>query len=564
MDTPQTDGAVSRQATRSDALVQAGHIAWTADAAGQAGDMSSWSLYTGQDEAKVVGLGWLDAIHPEERRRAIRTWLEAVDSQTIWECECRIRQRDGTYRVFLMRGAPVLESNGAVREWAGFCTDVTERVESRAEVDEHRATHDALTDLPNRNLFVDRLHHATLVARRNSHPLAVVAIDFDYFRGVNDAFGHDEGDLLLQLAAARLQEALRESDTIARVGGDEFAMVLPAADELGAVLALRRIFVAIDQSFEVSGQKVDLTASAGVALYPEHSIDATTLLHHAEAAMYTASQLKSGYVIYGRGQNESASLRLTLSTELRQAIEQNEFQLRYEPKVDIQTRRATSVEVRVYWDHPEHGFMPSETFIPVAELSGLINALTMSVLDGALRQCRAWNEAGLRVGVAVNLSARNLRDPRLVDEIARLLETHKVDPSSLEIELQESPIMAEPERVHRVLDRLHQVGVRLCIDDFGTGYSSLVQLRALPVQEVKIHRSRVADIAGDEDSALVVQALIQAGHTLGLTVAAEGVDTQQTWEVLASLGCDRAQGFRLSEPLDADDVPHWVLTDHEF
>lgn len=535
---------------------EAGQIIWTATDEGLAGDMSNWRLVTGQSEAEAKGLGWLDAVHPDDRAQTRRMWLGAVASSKLDEMDFRVRRRDGMYRSFLVRAVPILRIDGRVREWVGTCTDITER--RQQESGEPYFLHDPLTDLPNRALFEDRLEQAILAAQRTGTCLAVLALDLDRFREVGYTLGSDEADAVLREVGERLRGALRASDTVARLRDDEFAVLSVEVDELGATLVARKLFATLDRPIALAGEQWVLPASVGISLYPQHGKDAKALIQHAEAALYTAQRSAGGYAVYAAGQESTQHMATSL--ELRAAIQEERLQLRYQPRIDLRSGLTTSLEALVQWDHPQHGMVPADQLVSVAELSGQINALTCWVLDAALAQCRAWNRAGLDVGVAVNLSPQSLYSPHLVDDVQRLLQKHEVAPAHLSIEITESPIMAYPERMAAVLTRLHNLGVRLCIDDFGTGYSSLAYLRRLPVDEIKIDRSFVADMVANEDDSLLVQTLVDAGHRLGVTVAAEGVESRESWAMLAEFECDVVQGYALSEPLPAEEVPRWALS----
>ncbi|MBI4492245.1 MAG: EAL domain-containing protein [Chloroflexi bacterium] len=436
--------------------------------------------------------------------------------------------------------------------------DLTERKRAE-EMLAHQALHDALTGLPNRVLLHDRLHQAVLAARRHSTSLALLVMDLDRFKEVNDTLGHHAGDVVLQQVGQRLQGTLRTSDTVARLGGDEFAVILPTAGNMAsATVAASKLLHALEQPFAVEGQSLDVGASIGIALYPEHGQDAETLLRRADIAMYVAKRTGSGYALYALEQDQHSPGRLALVGELRQAIEQDALRLHYQPKVHFKSGRILGVEALVRWQHPQHGLLAPDRFISLAEQTGLIHPLSHWVLQAALRQCQSWRQAGVELPVAVNLSARNLQDPRLPGAVAALLERWDVPPRCLGVEITENAAMADPERAMQVLTRLREMGVRIAVDDFGTGYSSLGYLKRLPVDELKIDQSFVRSMATNESDAAIVRATIELGHSLGLEVVAEGVENQTAWDLLAALGCDGAQGYYLSHPLAADELVRWV------
>lgn len=423
------------------------------------------------------------------------------------------------------------------------------------------ATYDALTELPNRVLLYDRLEQALYVASRDKAHLAVLILDLDRFKEINDTLGHNNGDRVIRQVATRLRGAIRESDTIARLGGDEFAIVLPAlADAKEATQSARDIQNALQTPFMIEGLKLDIQASVGIACYPEHGADPDTLLQRADVAMYVAKRNHSGLVVYSASLDKHSPNRLMLMGELRQGIDRDELVLHYQPKVNIRTGVVKEVEALVRWQHPVHGLMPPDRFIPLAESTGLVNPLTLWVLNEGMKQCAKWRKEGHELGIAVNLSAQLLLDLEWPRIVARALSDHDVPPSRLVIEITESTIMVDRERAMQVLNRLAAMGVRLSIDDFGTGYSSLSYLSKMPVREIKIDKSFVMDMENDGNNALIVRATIDLGHNLGLEVTAEGVENEAILSRLRALGCDTAQGFLYSRPLDAQSFAAWYGT----
>jgi diguanylate cyclase (GGDEF)-like protein len=434
----------------------------------------------------------------------------------------------------------------------------------QAEVNEHQALHDALTDLPNRTLFHDRVGQALAVARREHLPAAVMIMDLDRFKEVNDTLGHASGDELLEQAGVRLRAALRESDTVARLGGDEFGVLLPkVVDSAAAASVARKLRAALEEPFTIHGLALQIEASVGIALYPEHGDDVHSLLQRADVAMYVAKEQPGGCEIYAKERDEYSPDRLTMLTELRRAIDQGELVLHYQPKADLRTGDVHGAEALVRWSHPVRGLIPPDEFIPLAQKTGVIVPLTFFVLNEALRQCRTWQLEGVDLCVGVNLSARNLLDVHLPDTVGELLGRWEVSPSLLELEITESTILADPIRAMHVLSRLGGMGVRLAIDDFGTGYSSLAYLKRLPVDELKIDKSFVQGMEDDENDAVIVRSTIDLGRNLGLRVVAEGVETATAWQQLLALGCDVAQGYYLSRPVPAAELAAWVRARRE-
>ena len=427
----------------------------------------------------------------------------------------------------------------------------------------HDSMHDALTGLPNRTLLADRLSQALRAARRDGTTAALLLIDLDRFKEINDTFGHHCGDLLLTQVGPRLTAALREVDTVARLGGDEFAVLLPditdvsaaigVADKLRAALESPFHIEGFDvEGFDVEGLDLDVEASVGVVLSGEHGADATTLQQRADIAMYVAKSQNLGVFAYDPAVDGHSPAKLALLGDLRRALDRNELVLHYQPKVSISTGDVIGAEALVRWQHPDRGLVPPDDFIPLAEHTGLIGPLTRYVLDGALGQIRAWADAGRPLQVAVNLSARNLLDERLPAMVAELLTVHGVPAALLELEVTESALMTEPGRAQRLLERLARLGVAISVDDFGAGYTSLGQLKDLPVRELKVDRSFVTTMTQDRSNALIVHSVVDLGHNLGLTIVAEGVETAQALTALAGVGCDVAQGYHLARPMPVD------------
>ena len=421
-----------------------------------------------------------------------------------------------------------------------------------------RALHDSLTGLPNRTLLRDRLQQAILLAQRDKAALALLIIDLDRFKDVNDTLGHQYGDELLQVVAARIQGVLRASDTVARMGGDEFAIILPAVrDEQGATHIAELLVRTLEQPLSLGGQWVSIGASVGVALCPQHGDDAKTLLRHADVAMYAAKRLGGGHAVYRSNDDTNLPDRLALIGDLRRAIDNDELFLHYQPKVSLRSGRCVHVEALVRWQHPARGLVPPDQFIGFAEETGLIKPLTRWVLNAALRQCASWQADGLYLPVAINLSMRNLQDPELMEHVAESLAGSGLEPAWLKVEVTESALMTDPQRARECLGRLREMGVEVAIDDFGTGHSSLSYLKHLPVSEIKLDRSFVRDMQANGNDYAIVRSTIELAHALGLSVVAEGVEDKRTWDLLADLGCDTAQGYYMSRPLPASDVSRW-------
>ena len=461
-----------------------------------------------------------------------------------------------TLRLYVVLGVGLLLLYAAVfRIVAG----ASRRLRRQADENEHQARHDSLTSLPNRSWFYAQTE-ALLEGRRAGGSAAVMIMDLDRFKEVNDTLGHHSGDLLLQAAAERIRRAVRDSDVVSRLGGDEFAVVLPGASRQAAAEVADRVRTTLEERFSVNGATVDIDASIGIALFPEHAGDVATLLQRADIAMYKAKETHAGHTFYSEELDHGHPSQLSLLGELRGAIEREELVLHYQPKAALGSGEVTHVEALVRWQRPEHGLVPPNEFIPLAEHTGLIKQLSTYVLDAALRQLRGWLDSGIDLCVAVNLSARNLLEADLPDQIAELLLARRVPAERLILEITESTIMADPARALNVLTRLSEMGIRLSIDDFGVGYSSLSYLKRLPVDEIKIDRSFVAQMDADEDDAFIVRSTIDLGRNLGLNVVAEGVETEAVWDELGELGCDYAQGWFLGRPMPAAELAEWLLT----
>ena len=436
--------------------------------------------------------------------------------------------------------------------------DITERVRVQKAL-EHQALHDGLTALPNRILLQDRLAQAILTAQRASQPLALLVIDLDNFREVNDTVGHHVGDSVLREVASRLRAHVRASDTLARLGGDEFALLASDTSSVGAARIARNCLHVLERPWQIGEQPLEIGASVGIALFPDHGSDPAALLTRAEVAMYLAKRSGSEFAVYSSDHDPHHATRLTLSGELRKAIEREELVLHYQPKVQLATGAVTGVEALARWQHPTQGLVAAGEFVPLAERSGLIKKLTRWVLASAAAQFRAWMSAGIQMRVAVNLSMRDLHDPQLPETIAYLLGETGIDAEQLELEITESVLMADPELTIRHLSRVRNMDVRVAIDDFGTGYSSLAYLQRLAIDTLKIDRSFVSRASTDEGSLSIVRATIDLAHSLKLEVVAEGVEDAATAALLAGLGCEAAQGYHFARPMAASELERWLV-----
>jgi diguanylate cyclase (GGDEF)-like protein len=417
----------------------------------------------------------------------------------------------------------------------------------------HEAYHDAVTGLPNRGLFRERLTHALSLARRTELGIAVAVIDLDRFKEVNDTLGHEQGDRLLAEVGGRLSRVLSDGDTIARMGGDEFGLVLSRVRSVGdAKVVAGRIAEALREPVHLDGVPIGVDASIGIALHPAHGNDLGELIRRADIAMYEAKRTHSGYAVYSPQLDPHTSDRLALASDLRAAIESGALSVHYQPKVLVPGRALAGVEALVRWSHPVRGMLPPAEFIPLAEHTGLMGPLTSHVLRTSLAQVREWLDGGLEVAVAVNVAPRSLLDPRFPGEVADALQDANVPARLLELEVTEDSMLEDPDLARETLKELGAMGVSIAIDDFGTGFSSLSQLKTLPVGTLKIDRSFVSGMCGDARDAFIVRAAIRLGHDLGMAIVAEGVEDEETFALLRELQCDAVQGYLIHRPADAE------------
>jgi diguanylate cyclase (GGDEF)-like protein len=424
---------------------------------------------------------------------------------------------------------------------------------------EYQALHDALTGLPNRTLLQDRLEQAIHLAHRQQSGMALLLLDLDRFKEINDTLGHPVGDRVLREIGKRLDDCLRETDTVARLGGDEFAIIVPDTGPQEAIAFAMRITEAIDQMVKIDQQVLYVGASIGISLYPQHGTDAATLIRHVDIAMYRAKRNKKDYVVYDDSLDDHNVDNLALLGDLRRVLAGTEqgLQLYYQPQINLFTREVTAVEALLRWEHPHQGLVSPELIVRMAEQTGLIGELTSWVLDRALADCAAWQQNGMMVGVAVNLSAWDLQDMKLPRVIDDLLARHRLSAASLTLEITENAMMSDPVRAREVMNQLNERDVELVIDDYGTGFSSLAYLKLLPVQGLKIDKSFVIDMLRDENDSIIVHSTIELAHNLGLVVIAEGVEDQEAALWLRGQKCDFAQGFHIARPMMLSEFYAW-------
>jgi diguanylate cyclase (GGDEF)-like protein/PAS domain S-box-containing protein len=507
---------------------------------------------------------WLEHVHDDDRA-VVRAHLDNFEASEL-ELEFRVCPPGHETRHVFMRVYVVRDGAGRDERRAGVIQDVTERKAQEARI-EHLAYHDSLTGLPNRALLMDRLGQALSQAQRLDQQVAVLFIDLDRFKLVNDSLGHPVGDQLLQEFARRLRAALRDNDTVARVGGDEFQVVVcNVAGATGAARIAEKLMRVLGEPFVLEGQELHVTASLGLSLFPRDGASGELLLKYADTALYEAKgEGRNAYRFFSPEMNAQAHGRLRLENDLRRAVERHELELHYQPQLDLATGEVCAVEALVRWRHPVRGLVLPNAFIPMAEETGLVLGIGHWVLDEACRQVALWQREGLAdnlspLRVAVNISARQLQRPGLDGAVRHALAESGLPPACLELEITESSVMHDPQHAQGVLQSLRELGVQLSIDDFGTGYSSLAYLKRLPLDRLKIDRSFIGGIPADSDDAAIVETIIVMTHKLGLRVIAEGVETLEQRLQLVRQGCDEMQGFLLAHPVPAAELPPLLKT----
>jgi diguanylate cyclase (GGDEF)-like protein len=500
-----------------------------------------------------------ERIHADDRERAGAAWQLALEGDTA-EVQVRVRLHGEDERWCALRLQPARSGRRRVQRIDGLLQDITE-THNALDILEHQATTDDLTGLANRTLWSDRVQQALASCRREEgREVVLMLLDLDHFKLINDEFGHPAGDEILRQVAQRLRAALRDSDTLARLGGDEFAILMPAvpSGERAGERVAAKVLGSFEQPFRCADRELFLNASVGIALYPEHGEGVDELLSHADIAMYRAKRSEGHYSFYAAEGRAGDAQQLRFSGQLRHALDRNEFELHYQPKIGTQDRQVCGVEALLRWQHPQQGLVKPAHFLPIAEQIGLMSPITSWVLVTALRQCKAWGDIGIHMPVSVNVSARAFQNPRLLERIQWALEQAGVSGECLEIEITEDTLMADVARGTEILDKLHALGVAVAVDDFGTGYSSLSYLRRLPINTLKIDKSFLTDLASNDNDAMIVRSIIDLGHNLGFRVVAEGVENAHAWDMLTELGCDAVQGYHISRPLTDVKITDWL------
>jgi diguanylate cyclase (GGDEF)-like protein/PAS domain S-box-containing protein len=547
------DGEVQEREDRFRALVQNSFdIITIHDVTGATVyESAAASRILGYPQGGLIGKSPFASVHPRDIQRAREAFANLTSGGSPVPIELRYRHADGSWIWLEVLGNNLLNHPGV----AGIVLtsrDITERkhAEERAQ---YLANYDVLTGLPNRTLMQDRLNQAVAQAKHTKERIALVHVDVDRFKMINESLGHYAGDVILKAAADRLKKCRRDTDTVARVGGDEFTILVRDAGRLGAVTGCAsKILSEIAQPFPGKSQDVFVSASIGISMYPDDAKSADELTKHADAAMHSAKTLgRNNYQFFTQALNVEVQERMVLETGLRLALKRDEMYLVYQPKIDLSTRAVIGAEALIRWRHPELGLVPPSRFIPLAEESGMVGEIGEWVLRAACRQIRQWQNMGLSPRIAVNVSARQFQQYDVSQLVRTAISEARISPESLELELTESAVMHDAEASIVTVEKLRQLGVGIAIDDFGTGYSSLSYLKRLPVESLKIDQSFVRDISNDTNDAAIVRAIITLARSLEMKVTGEGVETEAQMEFLKAYGCQFAQGYLFGKPMTA-------------
>ena len=534
------------------------------------------SIYVSPQVRELLGISpgewttdpyaWRAHVHPEDIERAFQEYKDAYNANTTLNHEYRMVHEDGSVKWVLEQAYPIADADGKPWLIQGVIFDITTRKAAEEQV-AFLAYHDKLTGLPNRALFEELLENAIARARRHDLAVGVVFLDLDNFKLVNDSLGHHAGDLLLAQLADRLRGCTRETDLVARQGGDEFLLLLSDLDRHddgpdGALLIAQsvaeRVLEALEEPFDLNGTPFYASGSLGISLFPHDATDADSLLRNADQAMYRSKRNEPGRFTVFSADGDDAMHRLSLTTRLREAVQQEHWVLHWQPIVRLDDGTVDGLEALIRWEDPKGGILPPGEFIPLAEELGLIEAIGDWVISELARQHSEWREAGVQVPVGFNLSPRQLWSAHLAEKVMSKLREHHVNPHHVTVEITESTAMADPDRTQKILQELHAWGLSVALDDFGTGYSSLARLKHLPVDILKIDRSFIRDIDRDDGLASMVRAMIQLADGLGMTALAEGVETPAELAFLRENGCGLAQGYLFARPVPAAEIPALV------
>lgn len=439
--------------------------------------------------------------------------------------------------------------------WAAtILANLYQRLANQKMEIEHQSRHDPLTSLPNRHTIGEIIEESISTNDNETENVLLCLVDVNGLKDVNDSLGHEYGDDLLRNVSERLKDALRSSDRVGRFGGDKFAVVLKHGNNTAVEELCTRLLATFDRAFQIKGHSLYLGATLGIANYPEHAENSQGLIQKTEIALHTAKDTSKDFFIFDANKDHGNPERLNLANDLRHAIRDGQLTLNYQPQLDLRSGKIIGVEALARWNHPEHGFIPPDTFVAIAERTGLIKQLTEFVLTTAIKQCAEWRRTMQSLSISINLSARNLHDETLPKQVARLIRHWKIIPEQICLEITETAMMADPEHAGELLEELDRLGVKISIDDFGTGYSSLTYLKRLPVDEIKIDKSFVMNMSNSENDASIIRATVGLAHDLGLSVVAEGVENQESQDTLQQMGCEIAQGYHICKPAPAEEI----------
>ena len=538
---------------------------WLADREGHCRFVNqAWEDYTGRHVDQESGVRWLESVHPDDRPTLERAWAEALGLRRSFERQYRLKRADGEYGWIHHSAVPFNDEDGRLAGYLGTCHDITRERESEARI-HFLAHHDTLTGLPNRALLLDRLEFILAGAGRRNKHVGVLFIDLDNFKTINDSLGHAAGDRLLQVVADRIKASLRRGDSVSRLGGDEFLVVLPDLEsEAAAGPVAEKLIASISQPMTLEEQLVSTSPSIGISMFPRDGHNADTLIKNADVAMYLAKERgRSNHQFFDQKLAHAAFRALALETRLRQAIRDDAFVLHYQPQQRVDTGAVIGFEALIRWPQADGTWIEPNEFIPVAEQRALMMPIGAWVIRQACRQNKAWQDRGLpRVPVAVNLSIVQFRQKHFVDEVKNALAESRLEPQYLAFELTEGMLIGDTAELAKTLQALKALGVQLAIDDFGTGYSSLMNLKRFPIDKLKIDRTFVRDVPADPDDVAIVSAIIDLARNMGITSIAEGVDRVDQLEFLRQRGCEEMQGYLMSKPLPADKFEAWLARPH--
>ena len=519
---------------------------------------AAYEAFIGIKEEKLIGKTDYDFYSFESANICKQSDMEAMNAGKLCINEETVTYWDNSLGIMEIRKAPIYNSTGTMIGVLGIGRDITERKAFEKQI-EFMAHHDALTGLPNRILAQDRMERSIVYAKHHNTQAALIFIDLDGFKTINDTLGHSIGDAMLQNVALRFKEYLRDSDTLSRHGGDEFLLILPDINDREEVSTIAdKLIQAFEKPFEVHNQLLSASASIGIALYPDHGESFESLLKSSDAAMYKAKESgKNTYRFFTRQMNHNILGQFKIQSDLKSALKNNEFILHYQPQIDLATNTITGVEALIRWDHPQQGMIPPLNFIPIAEESGLIVPIGDWVIAEACRQAAHWHSMGITICVAVNISAVQFKRGNIETVVKNALKVSGLNPKFFELELTESTMMHNLESTLQTVQSLKALGVQLSIDDFGTGYSSLAYLKRFSVDKLKIDQSFVRDILQDQEDAVIVSTIIQMAKSLNLKSIAEGVENKEVLNILERFGCNEVQGYHYAKPMQTTDFEHY-------